>query len=152
MQTGSIDFCTQRQWRPLPLKRMPKNCWRTNTPLPWLDQPRDAEDPCPKDKPLHGGRRARMMMMSDFSAQNSAIGLCCLSVCYCLIFSVAYFFFVLTPCSSIRQCVILMGVSALRSWHGLGESFSWGSGSLEGIYLSWRVFWFYKLIYSSQKI
>jgi hypothetical protein len=24
-----------------------------------LDQPRDAEDPCPKDKPLHGGRRAR---------------------------------------------------------------------------------------------
>ena len=27
------------------------------------------------------------MMMSDFSAQGSAIGLCCLSVCYCLIFS-----------------------------------------------------------------
>jgi hypothetical protein len=54
----------------------------------------------------------------------------------CLIFSVAHFLFVLPPYFSIRQCVILMGVSALHSWHGLGESFSWGSGSLEGIYLS----------------
>jgi hypothetical protein len=76
------------------------------------------------------------MMMSSFSAQKSALGLCCLSVCYCLILSVAYFLFVLPPYSSIRQCVLWMGVSALRSWHGLGESFSWENGSLEGIYLS----------------
>ena len=54
----------------------------------------------------------------------------------CLIFSVAYFLFVLPPYSSIRQFVLWMGVSALRSWHGLGESFSWENGSLEGIYLS----------------
>jgi hypothetical protein len=49
---------------------------------------------------------------------------------------VAYFLFVLPPYSSIRQFVLWMGVSALRSWHGLGESFSWENGSLEGIYLS----------------
>jgi hypothetical protein len=49
---------------------------------------------------------------------------------------VAYFLLVFPPYSSIRQCVIWMGVSTLRSWHGLGESFSWESGSLEGIYLS----------------
>ena len=48
----------------------------------------------------------------------------------------AYFLFVLPPYSSIRQFVIWMGVSALRSWHGLGESFFWENGSLAGIYLS----------------
>ena len=70
-------------------------------------------------------------IMSNFSARKSALGLCCLSVGYCLIFAVAYSLLVLPPYSSIRQCVIWMGVSDLRSWHGLGES-----GSLEGICLS----------------
>ena len=60
-----------------------------------------------------------------------------LFVCLLLFdFSVAYFLFVLPPYSSIRQFVIWMGVSALRSWHGLGESFFWENGSLAGIYLS----------------
>ena len=68
---------------------------------------------------------------SIFSAQESAFGLCCLSADCCLIFVLACFLY-----SSIRQGVIWMGGSALRSWHGLGESFSWESGSLEGIGLS----------------
>jgi hypothetical protein len=65
---------------------------------------------------------------------------------------VAYFLFVLLPYSSIRQFVLWMGVSALRSWHGLGESFSWENGSLEGICFSWNIYWFSGLICSSREI